>query len=780
MRTRVLHSMAFLALALAGPALGASSHEDRYDPAVAFDGTNYLVVWQDRRPGASFDIYASRVSEGGAVLDPLGIPVSKAVGNQWAPAVAFDGTNFVVAWQDDRSTSTGPNVYGGRVSPAGILLDPGGIPISTAPGAQLMPAVARAGANSLVVWTEGGAASDIRGARVSPAGAVLDPAGLSVSAAAGAQLNPAVAFGTSSSLVVWEDYRTGPSADLYSARVTEAGALLDPAGLAIAAGPDHERNGAVAFDGAGFLVAWDGYAAGAGSDVLARRVSTGGALLGSGSVAVAASAGSQARPALAFDGANFLAAWQDDRASVFDIHAVRLSPAGVVLAPVAAISTAAQAQLGGALAHGTTGSLAVWEDRRAGPGMSDIVGTRVTPSGAALDPAGVLHPDDPRPARAADADRAWSPGAADRTRGDLPLPCERSGIELPVPPRSRRLALLPLSEDLPWAGAADAPLPGAGPRPRREPRSLPGAQAMARRQPDPGAPARGRRAQSAFGAGSAPPLHGAGRGRDPGRPAYGGRHDREDPRRPPRLGRDWPPLLPARVSSGPVSFRVVLANPSTVNRMCAPLITGGIYSCGMYGRAVLERHALAQRRAGIPRRHDEIQALSRQPRGRPRSRPRAHVVSRGRSARAGDDAADEGRCALPRERLAARVGDAARSLRLARVGLGGLPLGEPDGLRLRRGPVLARRIGFVRSRDSAAVGALRGGGGLLGLAEGLAVRAPVSVRACRLALGLRLRIRLAGPGRRLTGPATALRPASRSGPAACRCWVARPPPSGKR
>ena len=62
-----------------------------------------------------------------------------------------------------------------------------------------------------MVWTEGAAVSDIRGARVSPAGAVLDPAGLSVSAAAGAQLNPAVAFGTSSSLVVWEDYRTGPA-----------------------------------------------------------------------------------------------------------------------------------------------------------------------------------------------------------------------------------------------------------------------------------------------------------------------------------------------------------------------------------------------------------------------------------------------------------------------------------------------------------------------------------------------------------------------------------------
>ena len=47
--------------------------------------------------------------------------------------MAFDGRNFVVVWQDERSSS-GPDIYGGRVSQAGILLDPGGIPVSAAPG----------------------------------------------------------------------------------------------------------------------------------------------------------------------------------------------------------------------------------------------------------------------------------------------------------------------------------------------------------------------------------------------------------------------------------------------------------------------------------------------------------------------------------------------------------------------------------------------------------------------------------------------------------------------
>jgi hypothetical protein len=591
------------ACVIPGPAKGAAlGHENRLRPAVAFDGTYYLVVWEARRPGAAADVFGARVNEAGGVLDPGGIPISGAPGDQRVPAVAFDGTNFVVVWQDERSAFSGPDVYGARVSPAGILLDPGGIAISIAPEAQLMPAVARTGASSLVVWTEGAAGTDIRGTRISPAGAVLDPGGLNISAAAGAQLNPAIAFGSSSSLVVWEDYRTGPSADLYGGRVTEAGALLDPGGIAIATGTDYEWNGAAAFDGASFLVAWESYAAGAGSDVHARRVSTAGALLGSGPVAVAAGVGGQARPALAFDGANYLAAWQDDRTSVFDVHGVRVSPAGAVLAPVAAISTAAQGQLGAAVAHGADGSLVVWEDRRAGAGLSDIVAARVTTSGAVLDPVGIAIPK----ARDLRAPQTWivrgprgrqtvraatfrfrssEAGSTFQCRLDRgPWRACRSprtyrGLELrthrfQVRGRDRAGNLDRSPARRQWL--VDDPIPGllhvvAG----RSRRSGPGPLRRYTVQVEDGIQVDRRAVADTIAR-----ILGDRRG-------WGG------------TGR----LSFQRVSSGPVSFRVVLATPSTVNRLCAPLITGGIYSCGMYGRAVLN---LMRWRHGAPPFHGDM------------------------------------------------------------------------------------------------------------------------------------------------------------------------------
>ncbi len=570
MRARTALATALLALYVAAPAAG----QQRNAPAVAFDGATYLVVWQEQRPGASRDIYAARVSGAGVVLDPLGIPISKAAGSQGAPAVAFDGSSFLVAWQDDRSASTRPDVYGARVSAAGVLLDPGGIPISPAPGGQVMPAVAGTGAGSLVVWTDG---SDIRGARLSAAGAVLDPGGLTISAAAGAQLDPALAFTGSGSLVVWEDHRSGVGADVYGARVSAAGAVLDPAGIAVAADAGDERNPAVAFDGAAFLAAWDVV-----SDVQARRVSAAGALLGPGPIALAALPGSQTRPALAFDGANYLAAWQDD----LDLDSVRVSPAGAVLGPVAAISAAAQAQLGPVIAHGTSGSLAVWEDRRTGAGRSDVFGARVESSGAVLDPVGIAIPRardlrapqtritrGPRGRQTVRAatfrfrsseagstfqcrlDRGrWRPCRTPRTYRGLNLRTHR--FQVRGRDRAGNVDRSPASRQ--WL--VDKPIPGllhvVGGHSRRSGR---GPLRRYTVQIEDGIQVDRRRVADTIAS-----ILGDRRG-------WGG------------TGR----LSFQRVSSGPVSFRVVLANPSTVNRMCAPLITGGIYSCGMYGRAVL-------------------------------------------------------------------------------------------------------------------------------------------------------------------------------------------------
>lgn len=53
---------------------------------MAFDGANFLVVWQDFRSGKHYGIYAARVTPAGKVLDAEGLPLDvEDAANRVAP-----------------------------------------------------------------------------------------------------------------------------------------------------------------------------------------------------------------------------------------------------------------------------------------------------------------------------------------------------------------------------------------------------------------------------------------------------------------------------------------------------------------------------------------------------------------------------------------------------------------------------------------------------------------------------------------------------------------------
>jgi hypothetical protein len=100
-------------------------HED--DPAVAWHNGIYLVVWSsvvddDTWPGAVSDIHGARVDPAGIVLDPSPLPISTAPSPQHRPDVAFNG-RFLVTWTDLRRIGEPgepeADLYGAMVSPAG-------------------------------------------------------------------------------------------------------------------------------------------------------------------------------------------------------------------------------------------------------------------------------------------------------------------------------------------------------------------------------------------------------------------------------------------------------------------------------------------------------------------------------------------------------------------------------------------------------------------------------------------------------------------------------------
>src|SRR3990170_6922052 len=82
-------------------------------PAIAFDGTNYLIVWQTGTPNATGTgttaIRGVRVSNAGTVLDgtPLSIGDTASRDDEF-PSVAYDSVNtrYIVVWMTWNSATS--------------------------------------------------------------------------------------------------------------------------------------------------------------------------------------------------------------------------------------------------------------------------------------------------------------------------------------------------------------------------------------------------------------------------------------------------------------------------------------------------------------------------------------------------------------------------------------------------------------------------------------------------------------------------------------------------
>jgi hypothetical protein len=363
------------------------AENDQCYPSVAFDGANYLVVWLDQRnyDSSENDIYGARVSPSGIVLDPSGIPISTAEENQESPSVNFDGTNYLVVWEDERNGHD--DIYGARVSPSGTVHDSAGIAISTAIYGQYQPKVAFDDTNYFIVWQDyRNGNDDIYGARLNQAGDVLDPNGIAISTASEYQISPSVVFSNTNYLVVWEDWRNASRTDIYGARVSPAGTVLDTSGIPISIADGSQSNPSVTFDGTNYLVVWKS------DNIWGARVSPSGTVLDPSGITISTPEHEKNHPSVAFDGANYLVVWADvcldEPPYPVDIYGALINKSGIVLNPRIAISTTVSSQVFPAVAFDSTNYLVVWTDCRNGP-SSNIYSARVSPSGIVLDPSGI-------------------------------------------------------------------------------------------------------------------------------------------------------------------------------------------------------------------------------------------------------------------------------------------------------------------------------------------------------------------------------------------------------
>ncbi|HEY3447275.1 MAG TPA: hypothetical protein VGK67_12960, partial [Myxococcales bacterium] len=409
-----------------GDAILAAPPEGQLSPAMAFDGSRYVIAWSDRRSAMRYDLFAARVSTDGTILDPAGIAVAWNYNDQNTPAVACDGAgSCLIAWNNAGSNirvatlDASGTVHGG---PNGM---PPGLPVAGSNNSR--PAFAYAGGSYLLAWT---GAPQTMAAWVALDGTVLAP-GAFAALASGAQ-PPAVACEPSVACVV----AAANAGDVLAARIpvgsSTASALTLPGMSGTQALP------ALSFSAGGYLLAFEDAPVSA-YGVTIQRLSSLGAVLSTTTVSdtgashlprlAAGEAGqtlltwqegaasqdihgamltvgagdslaagavfpidsavqSQTAPVAASDGSHYLVAYADTRLNAYpDVRISRVQSDGSVPASGALLSACAGLQLTPKVAFDGSRWLVVWSEYRAG--NRDIFATRVERDGTVVDPAGI-------------------------------------------------------------------------------------------------------------------------------------------------------------------------------------------------------------------------------------------------------------------------------------------------------------------------------------------------------------------------------------------------------
>ncbi|MCE5323730.1 hypothetical protein LLG46_10510 [bacterium] len=360
--------------------------------SIAAGSNGYLAVWSDTRGPDDSDIFGCRISSSGEIIDVLGIPISTSSGKQLTPDVAWNGTEYLVVWADRRNSLQ--HIYGCRVRPNGEVLDPQGILLSGSTANQYYPKVASDMSSWLVVWQDTISTSlDVYGCKVNSDGTISRRYGISTTA--NNDEMPDVAYNGTNYIVVWRDYRNYSSSntDIYGCRVSRLGVrltgdvLISCTSTGSTGAPGIQMNPRICGMGTTCMVVWEDYRnSDDESDVYGARVSSAASVLDKGGIAISTQSGDEEMPCVEYNGSRLLALWRA-KGSDRTMRGARLDTSGTVLdASGIAISTGMAGATCGCAAGLNSSFVAGWSSFSVTD--SDALTTLVTNGGSVQNAAG--------------------------------------------------------------------------------------------------------------------------------------------------------------------------------------------------------------------------------------------------------------------------------------------------------------------------------------------------------------------------------------------------------
>lgn len=329
---------------------------DSDDPAIAFTGDGYSVVWSDTRNASNREIYLQRIV-GGALVGG-NVRLTNATGYSGYPGMAWSGSELAIGWEDSR-LQTHDEVFFARFDKAGGTIS-AQVPLSNDFGRAYDPWVVWTGSDFGVTWEDGPSTSnaDIYFTTVDPAVGTL-PTPIRRTNASGNSYLPVAAWTGSEFGLAWEDQRTG-SFEVYFARSDATGAAVgtDPPSLTSTTDAGEAYYPSLAWNGSLYGVAYEDNRTGTYL-IYARFLQPDGTPVGND---VPISSGSTATEAtIVWAGDHWAISYMQSQ-QIFIVETTTLNPPG---APRAVSSASGNATSPRMVWTGSAYGL-TWQDRRAG------------------------------------------------------------------------------------------------------------------------------------------------------------------------------------------------------------------------------------------------------------------------------------------------------------------------------------------------------------------------------------------------------------------------------
>jgi hypothetical protein len=386
-----------------GVAVCTYTNDQENPRLVSDDNGGAIIVWQDYRSGANYDIYAQRLdANGNALWTANGVAVSSASRSQETPTIVRDGSGgAIIAWEDFRYGLTyGWDIYAQRIDSNGnALWTSGGVAVSSASGGQVSPEmIGDSNGVTIIVWKDNRTTNqELYAQKLNANGAPQWTAdGILVSSATGYKERQRIVSDDNGGVIVaWQN-----DTDIYAQKLDSSGSpQWTASGVVVCNAEKSQIKLALTPLSGGAVITWQDYRNGSNYDIYAQRLdSNGSALWTANGVAVATGSYEHYNPIVRSDDYNrVIIAWEDRRSGTgFSIYAQRLDANGNALWNSTGVAATTSNKVDSTywpqfrIEDSGKGAVIAWTDFRSGESNANIYTQKIQSNGTLPCPNGPI------------------------------------------------------------------------------------------------------------------------------------------------------------------------------------------------------------------------------------------------------------------------------------------------------------------------------------------------------------------------------------------------------